>query len=176
LSSSDRARSVEPWIRARRRMQVDEIDLESRAGADADDADAPALGELPQVGRHVRGADELEDDVEGPVVADLLRAIAWQLSAATRSRLASWRTVAVTRTPAMTPSWTAAMPTPPAAPWTSSRSPAVIAAWVKRASCAVVNTSGTPPAAVQSSSSGTAWPGARAPPRAPHGRPRRRRP
>ena len=47
------------------------------------------------------------------------------------------------------------MPTPPAAPWTSSRSPTVSPAWVKSASWAVVKTSGTPPAAVQSSSSGT---------------------
>ena len=65
------------------------------------------------------------------------------------------RTVAVTRAPAITPSCTAAMPTPPAAPWTSSRSPTVSPAWVNSASWAVVNTSGTPPAAVQSSSSGT---------------------
>ena len=47
------------------------------------------------------------------------------------------------------------MPTPPAAPCTSSRSPTVSPAWVKSASWAVVNASGTPPAAVQSSSSGT---------------------
>ena len=47
------------------------------------------------------------------------------------------------------------MPTPPAAPCTSSRSPTVSPAWVKSASWAVVKTSGTPPAAVQSSSSGT---------------------
>ena len=46
------------------------------------------------------------------------------------------------------------MPTPPAAPWTSSRSPTVSPACVKSASWAVVKTSGTPPAAVQSSSSG----------------------
>jgi hypothetical protein len=61
----------------------------------------------------------------------------------------------VTRAPAIVASWIAAMPTPPAAPWTSTRSPTVSPAWVKSASCAVVNASGTPPAAVQSSSSGT---------------------
>ncbi len=41
------------------------------------------------------------------------------------------------------------MPTPPAAPWTSSRSPGRSPAWVKSASWAVVKTSGTPPAASQ---------------------------
>ena len=56
------------------------------------------------------------------------------------------RTVAVTRAPADAPSWTAAVPTPPAAPWTRSRSPGASPAWVKIASCAVVKTSGVPPA------------------------------
>ena len=41
------------------------------------------------------------------------------------------------------------------APWTSRRSPARSPAWVKSASWAVVKTSGTPPAASHSSSSGT---------------------
>ena len=72
-----------------------------------------------------------------------------------RSRASGSRTVPVTRAPAMTPSWTAAMPTPPAAPCTRSRSPTVSPACVNSASWAVVKTSGTPPAASQSSSSGT---------------------
>ena len=61
----------------------------------------------------------------------------------------------MTRAPAIVPSCTAAIPTPPAAPCTSSRSPTVRRACEKSASWAVVKTSGTPPAAVQSSSSGT---------------------
>ncbi len=65
------------------------------------------------------------------------------------SRACSSRTVAVTRAPAIVPSCTAAMPTPPAAPCTRSRSPDVRLAWVNSASCAVVKTSGTPPAAFQ---------------------------
>ena len=48
------------------------------------------------------------------------------------------------------PSWTAAVPTPPAAPWTSRRSPGRSPAWVKTASWAVVKTSGSPPAWGQS--------------------------
>ena len=127
--------------------------LISRLGAraDADDADPPALGERLEVVGEVRGADELEDDVE--------RARG-RRSPPARSRVApsarppraacSSRTVAVTRAPAIAPSWTAAMPTPPAAPWTSSRSPTPSRAWVKSASWAVVKTSGTPPAATQS--------------------------
>ena len=44
----------------------------------------------------------------------------------------------------------AAVPTPPAAPLTSSRSPGRSSAWVKSASCAVANASMKPPAARQS--------------------------
>ena len=91
----------------------------------------------------------------GPSATNSSGAIAFTPNAATCSRQCSLRTVAVTRAPAIVPSWTAAMPTPPAAPCTSSRSPTISAACVNSASWAVVNTSGTPPAAVQSSSSGT---------------------
>ena len=56
--------------------------------------------------------------------------------------------MAVTWAPALRPSWTAAVPTPPAAPWTSRRSPARRPDCVKTASWAVVKTSGTPPACV----------------------------
>ena len=59
----------------------------------------------------------------GPRSAKPSGAIARTPSAAICSRACSLRTVAVTRAPAITPSWTAAMPTPPAAPWTSRRSP-----------------------------------------------------
>ena len=48
--------------------------------------------------------------------------------------------------PAARPSWIAAVPTPPAPPWTSRRSPARSPACVNSASWAVVNTSGVPPA------------------------------
>ena len=71
-------------------------------------------------------------------------------SCATCSRSSSLRTVAVTRAPAARASWIAAVPTPPAPPCTSSRSPGRSSPWVKSASCAVVNTSGSPPAAGQS--------------------------
>ena len=67
-------------------------------------------------------------------------------SCATASRASGLRTVAVTCAPTAWASWTAAVPTPPAAPWTSSRSPGRSRAWVKSASCAVVKTSGSPPA------------------------------
>ncbi len=59
-----------------------------------------------------------------------------------------------TRAPAARPSWIAAVPTPPAPPCTSRRSPGRSSAWVKSASWAVVKTSGRPPAAGQSSAAG----------------------
>ena len=73
----------------------------------------------------------------------------------TCSRSSSRRTVAVTRAPAARASWIAAVPTPPAPPCTSRCSPGRSPAWVKSASWAVVNTSGSPPAAGQSSAAGT---------------------
>ncbi len=91
----------------------------------------------------------------GPAPANSSGPMALTPSAATCSRQCSSRTVAVTRAPAIVPSCTAAIPTPPAAPWTSSRSPTISSAWVKSASWAVKKTSGVPPAATQSSSSGT---------------------
>ena len=59
----------------------------------------------------------------GPRPAKSSGAIALTPSVSICSRQCSSRTVAVTRAPAIVPSCTAAMPTPPAAPWTSSRSP-----------------------------------------------------
>ena len=47
------------------------------------------------------------------------------------------------------------MPTPPAAPWTRTRSPSVSPHWVNSASCAVVKTSGKPPASAQPRPAGT---------------------
>ena len=91
----------------------------------------------------------------GPCSTKSSGATASAPSAATSSRSSSRRTVAVTRAPAARPSWIAAVPTPPAPPCTSRRSPGREPAWVKSASCAVVKTSGKPPAAGQSSASGT---------------------
>ncbi len=91
----------------------------------------------------------------GPYSSNPSGSIALIPSAAICSRAAASRTVAVTRAPAIRASWVPAIPTPPAAPWTSTRSPTTSPAWVNSASCAVVNASGTPPAAIQSSSSGT---------------------
>ncbi len=90
----------------------------------------------------------------GPCSVKPSGSIAFAPSAVIASRACGSRTVAVTRAPAIVASCTAAVPTPPAAPCTSTRSPTASPAWVKSASCAVVNASGTPPAAVQSSSSG----------------------
>ena len=73
-------------------------------------------------------------------------------------------------------SWIAAVPTPPAPPWTSRCSPGFSSACVKSASWAVVKTSGTPPASGQSSPSGTGIARARGPWRARPGRRRRRSP
>ena len=90
----------------------------------------------------------------GPCSAKPSGAITSAPSAATCSRSSSLRTVAVTRAPAARASWIAAVPTPPAPPCTSSRSPGRSSACVKSASWAVVKTSGRPPAAGQSSAAG----------------------
>ncbi len=58
--------------------------------------------------------------------------------------------------PAAAASWTAAVPTPPAAPVTSTRSPRARPHWVNSASWAVENASGNPPASAQPTVSGTA--------------------
>ena len=104
-----------------------------------------------QVGR----AHQLEDHVERAVLGEALgRDRPRRPSAATCSRSSSRRTVAVTRAPAARASWIAAVPTPPAPPCTSRRSPGRSPACVKSASWAVVKTSGSPPAAGQSSAVG----------------------
>ena len=61
----------------------------------------------------------------------------------------------MTCAPSACASCTAAVPTPPAAPWTSSRSPGRSPACVKSASWAVVKTSGSPPASGKATASGT---------------------
>ena len=76
-------------------------------------------------------------------------------SSETASRESGLRTDAVTCAPAARASWIAAVPTPPAAPCTSSRSPGRSRACVKIASCAVVKTSGRPPASGKPTPSGT---------------------
>ena len=126
---------------------------------------APAPTPMMQIRPPIASASRFSDRFGAPTSSRITSyspcstkasgSIAFTPSAAIWSRACWLRTVAVTRAPAITPSWTAAMPTPPAAPCTSNRSPTVRPAWVKSASWAVVKTSGTPPAAVQSSSSGT---------------------
>ncbi len=74
----------------------------------------------------------------GPCSANPAGATAVAPRAATPARDASWRTVATTWAPAATASSTAAVPTPPAAPWMHTRSPIARPHWVNRASCAVV--------------------------------------
>jgi hypothetical protein len=92
--------------------QGDEVDLRLGAGPDADDADAPARRERREVLAQVDRADELEDHVEGARAGEALGAMACAPRAVMASRAFSSRTVAVTRAPAMVPSWTAAVPTP----------------------------------------------------------------
>ena len=102
-------------------------------------------------------ADQLEDHVEGAV---LLEAVLRDRPHPGRERLdggrlASSRTVATTVAPASAPRSTAAVPTPPAAPCTSSRSPIASPAWVNSASWAVVTFSGMAPACSHGSVAGT---------------------
>ena len=83
---------------------------------------------------------------KGPCSSKPSGAITVAPKRSTPARSSSRRTVATTRAPAARPSWMAAVPTPPAPPCTSSRSPGRRPAWLKSASCAVVKTSGSPPA------------------------------
>ena len=76
-------------------------------------------------------------------------------SAATAARCCSLRTLATTRAPSTRAIWTAAVPTPPLAPFTSTVSPATRPACRTRASNAVRKTSGTAAAWASSSESGT---------------------
>ena len=111
------------------------------------DDDPPAHGKRLEAARKVRGTDELEHDVHAAGLRELAG-----LGAGSRPR---WdRAFASTRTPAATPSCTAAVPTPPDAPFTRSVSPSASPALVKRASWAVMNASGTAAASRSVRSSG----------------------
>ena len=83
----------------------------------------PPVASAVEVLGEVRRADELEDHVERAVLGEALGRD--HLGAERGHPLAQRlvRTVAVTRAPAARPSWIAAVPTPPAPPCTSSRSP-----------------------------------------------------
>ena len=93
--------------------------------------------------------------LNGPCSTNPSGATAVAPKAATRWRISALRTVAMTVAPAATASWTPAMPTPPAAPCTHTRSPSNRPHCVKRASLAVVKTSGNAPASSQDTPSGT---------------------
>ena len=95
------------------------------------------------------------------VASSTLSAKPWSVigsppSSRTRAAASALRTVPSTRAPQTPPICRAALPTPPAAPWTSSVSPVLRPAWVRIASCAVMNASGTAAAPGSSSASGTA--------------------
>src|SRR6185312_770455 len=113
---------------------------------DPDHDDAAFSGKRIDVAAQVRRADQLQDHVEWTVLLEAVRL--------DHSR-AELRTVAVTRAPTAAPSWIAAVPTPPAPPCTSSRSPGCKPTCGKSASWAVAKTSGKPPACGQSSAEGT---------------------
>src|ERR1700683_273668 len=155
LSSSERERSVEPWIRARLPISA------SRLTSALAPAETPITVTRPPVASALRLSGMLGAPTSsritsnGPCSAKPSGAITLAPSSATASRWRSLPTVAVPRAPAARPSWIAAVPTPPAPPCTSRRSPLRSCACVKRESCAVAKTSGTPPAALQSSASST---------------------
>ncbi len=120
-----------------------------------------ARPEWPPIARHVTEVRRSVPAVSRTTsnnpssVGDTVRwsAAWWAPSVRTKSRLAA-RARAVTSAPYACPSWTAALPTPPAAPRTSSRSPGLSAALSRRAVTAVVAT-GSAAAATRSSPSGT---------------------
>ena len=155
FSSSGRARSVEAISVPRLHISF------ARFSSPFAPAPIPITTMRPLVASASRFASRLGAPTSsritsnGPCCSKPSGSIAVAPSAATSSRLSGLRTVAVTRAPTLLPSWIAAVPTPPAPPCTSSRSPACRPACVKSASCAVVKTSGNPPAAGQSSWSGT---------------------
>ena len=145
-------RAVDPGPLAHQREQVE---LGLGPAAHADHRDAPADRQRVEVGGQVGPADQLEHDVERTVAARSPRSgTPVRRTPPPRRggpRCARWPPPA----PAATASCTPARPTPPAAPWTQSRSPMASPHCVNRASWAVVKTSGNPPAAGQSTPSGT---------------------
>ena len=88
-------------------ISVAQVELGLGAGADADHDDPAAHRQRLQVAGQVRAADQLEDHVVGALrPRSSSGAIACTPSAAICSRACSLRTVAVTRAPAIAPSWT----------------------------------------------------------------------
>ena len=120
----------------------------------------PLIASARRSGVEVGRADELEHDVGAALGRARATSSAGSItvapSAATASRSSGGATVASTRAPAAAAICTAAVPTPPFAPLTTSSSPGRSPAWVITASCAVTNASGTAAAASSSSCSGTA--------------------
>ena len=125
-----------------------QVDLGPRPGAHADHHDPGPRGQVGQDGLDAGGPDQFEGDVVGAVVGDgvgqdhLVRA-----QGPHPVVVVGLRTEATTRAPATAASWTAAVPTPPAAPEISTVSSSHRSAWVNSASCAVEKASGNPPAA-----------------------------
>ena len=135
--------------------QREQVQLALGAGGHADHDDPPAGGERVQVLGQVGGADQLEDHVERAVLGEALGRDRLGAERRHLRRAAPRGARSPSRArPRRGASWIAAVPTPPAPPCTSRRSPGRSPAWVKIASWAVVNTSGSPPAAGQSRASG----------------------
>ena len=134
-----------------------EADLARRAGAaHADHGDPAAGGERLDVALEVRGSDQLEDHVEGTLAPRSPRGRSRGRPAPRRGREAP--RCGPLRSRARRPLGRAARPRSRPRPRRRVRAgarPGRSCAWLKSASCAVVKTSGRPPAAGQSSGSGT---------------------
>ena len=140
--------------------QLPEVERRLGAGARADDHDPSLHRQSQQIGVEVRRRRRARARRRRhPLPARARRARPGR-SPSPRARrrprgARAERTVASTRAPAAAAICTAAVPTPPFAPLTSSSSPGRSAACVITASCAVTNASGTAAAASSSSCSGT---------------------
>ena len=146
FSSSARARSVEPWIRARLPISASRLSSALAPAPTPITAIRPPVSSASRLSGMFGAPTSSRITSKGPCSANPSQAIGRAPSSATASRSSSRRTVAVTSAPAARPSWIAAVPTPPAPPCTSRRSPIPSPACVKSASWAVVKTSGRPPA------------------------------
>ena len=123
-------------MRTRLLHQLHELHLHAPPAAHADHHDAAPRRHVRQDAGQAGRADQLEHDVVRRLRALVARR---QHHVGARARPppragAGSRTVAVTRAPACAASCTAAVPTPPAAPETRTRSPICSSAWRKRAS------------------------------------------
>jgi len=137
FSSSVRERSIEPQIRAR-------LPISTRRSSCAC---APALRPITTIRPSGASASRLSARFGAPTSSRITSngpysrkssgALTVAPSAPTASCSAALRTVACTRAPAATASPIAAVPTPPAPPCTSSRSPASRPHWLNSASWAV---------------------------------------